>query len=47
MCLSAYGEYNDDVIEVAAKRHQKLVTWDFEYVLWLLSRELVILKEDI
>lgn len=28
----AYGEYNDQVREVAGMRGQSIVTWDFEYV---------------
>jgi len=35
LCLiwvSAYGEYNDLVREVAAARGQQLVNWDLEYV---------------
>lgn len=30
---SAYGSYNDTTLQVAASRNQKLVNWDFEYVL--------------
>lgn len=28
---TAYGEYNDQVLEVASKYGQTVVTWDFEY----------------
>jgi len=31
--LSAYGEYDSVVLEVAAKRRQQLVNWDFECVM--------------
>jgi len=33
---TAYGEYNDQVLEVAGQRGQTVVTWDFEYVVFLL-----------
>jgi len=41
MWLSAYGEYDDVVLKVAAERLQQLVNWDFECVLWLLYREMI------
>ena len=33
--VSAYGEYNDLVRQVAASRGQQLANWDFEYVVFL------------
>lgn len=30
--LIAYGEYNDDVLQVAQQLGETVVTWDFEYV---------------
>lgn len=35
--VSAYGEYNDLVREVAASRGQQLANWDFEYVILFFS----------
>jgi hypothetical protein len=37
--VSAYGEYNDLVRQVAASRGQQLANWDFEYVIFFLFRE--------
>lgn len=34
---AAYGDYNDQTIQVANSRKQTLVTWDFEYELFPLS----------
>ena len=28
-----YGDYNDEVISVAAAQGQSVIIWDFEYVL--------------
>ena len=30
--LLAYGEYNDQVVEVARQYGQSVVIWDFEYL---------------
>jgi hypothetical protein len=35
---TAYGEYNDEVREVAGQRGQTVVNWDFEYILFLTQR---------